>query len=81
MDGMRKSVTSSILLSVVITVVLTAISVPLARPILEWMQTPDDIIDDAYAYIVVIYAGIGASVMFNLLSNIIRALGGGRLCA
>ena len=78
MDGMRKSVTSSILLSVVITVVLTAISVPLARPILEWMQTPDDIIDDAYAYIVVIYAGIGASVMFNLLSNIIRALGDSR---
>lgn len=77
-DGVRKSVTSSILLSVVITVALTAISVPLARPILEWMQTPDDIIDDAYAYIVVIYAGIGASVMFNLLSNIIRALGDSR---
>lgn len=78
MDGVRKSVTSGILLSAGITVILTAVSVPLARPVLRLMQTPDNILDDAYAYIVVIFAGIGASVMFNLLSNIIRALGDSR---
>ena len=74
MDGVRKSVTSGILLGAGITVILTAVSVPLARPVLELMHTPEDILDDAHAYIAVIFAGIGASVMFNLLSNIIRAL-------
>ena len=78
MDGVRKSVTSGILLGAGITVILTAVSVPLARPVLELMQTPEDILDDAHTYIAVIFAGIGASVMFNLLSNIIRALGDSR---
>ena len=78
MDGVRKSVTSGILLGAGITVILTAVSVPLARSVLELMQTPEDILDDAHAYIAVIFAGIGASVMFNLLSNIIRALGDSR---
>lgn len=74
-NGVRKSVTTSILLSVIITFILTSISVCFARPILEIMNTPSEIIDDAYNYIVIIFWGIGASVVFNLLSNIIRALG------
>ena len=51
MDGVRKSVTSGILLGAGITVILTAVSVPLARPVLELMQTPEDILDDAHAFI------------------------------
>jgi putative MATE family efflux protein len=49
-----------------------------ARPILELMQTPPEIIDDAERYITVIYWGIFASMLFNLMSNIIRALGDSR---
>jgi len=73
--GVRRSVAASLWLSLIITVVLTAIAVPLTRQILELMRTPAEIIDDAYSYIVIIFAGIFASMMFNLLSNIIRALG------
>jgi putative MATE family efflux protein len=76
--GVRRSVAASILLSLAVTVVLTAVSVPLAKPILRWMNTPPEIIEDAYRYIVVIYGGIAASMLFNLLSNIIRALGDSR---
>ncbi|MCQ4950639.1 hypothetical protein [Bittarella massiliensis (ex Durand et al. 2017)] len=39
------------------------------------MNTPADIIDDAYRYLSVIFAGIFASHFFNLLSSVIRALG------
>ena len=42
------------------------------------MQTPSDIIDGAYSYIVVIYAGIPAIVLYNLLSGIVRSLGDSR---
>ncbi len=39
------------------------------------MRTPAEIIDHAHAYIIVIFAGTIANMMFNLFSNVIRALG------
>lgn len=73
--GIRRSVATSILLSVGVTVLFTFLSIYTARPLLELMQTPADIIDDAYRYIIVIYYGIVTSVFFNLFSSILRALG------
>ena len=77
-DGVRKSVTVSLLISAVLTVVLTAIAVLTARPLLTLLQTPANIIDDAYNYIIIIFWGIFASMLFNLLSNVVRALGDSR---
>ncbi|WP_010233753.1 MATE family efflux transporter [Clostridium arbusti] len=77
-QGVRQSYVASIVLSLAITVVLTIISVALARPILEIMHTPSEIIEDAYNFIIIIYWGIIAAMMFNLFSNIIRALGDSR---
>lgn len=74
-DGVRKSVAASIILGIIITLILTIFSVLLTRTILEAMNTPPEIIDDAYHYLIVIFIGIYASMMFNTLSNIIRALG------
>lgn len=74
-QGIRRSVATSIILSLGVTVVFTILSVLTARPLLELMQTPSDIIDSAFNYIVVIYYGIFASVFFNLFSSIVRALG------
>lgn len=74
-EGVRRSVTTSVMLSAVITVILTALSMSLAMSVLKIMNTPSEIIEDSYRYIIVIYGGIGACVLFNLLSNIIRALG------
>lgn len=76
--GVRKSFAIGILLSIAVTALMTALSVWLARPMLVLLQTPDNILDDAWRYIVVIFAGIGASMLFNLLSNILRALGDSR---
>lgn len=76
--GVRRSFTTSILISAVTTVVLTAVSVPLAHTILHLLNTPAEIEEQAYEYIIVILAGIVASMLFNLLSNIIRALGDSR---
>lgn len=73
--GVRKSVAAGVWLSAGVTIVLTALAVPLTRPILELMRTPPEIIDDACRYVIVIFGGIVASMLFNLLSNIIRALG------
>ena len=78
MDGVRRSFAANIALGAAVTLVLTAISVPLARPILQAMNTPAAIMDDAYSYIVIIYAGVCTSMVFNVLSNVLRALGDSR---
>lgn len=78
MDDVRRSFAANIVLGAGITIVLTAVSVPFARPILRAMHTPASIIDDAYAYIVIIYAGVFAAMVFNVLSNVLRALGDSR---
>lgn len=74
-DGVRRSIATSIMLAVAVTAVITALSVTTAYPLFKLMQTPGDIIDDAYRYIIVIYGGIVATVFFNLFSGILRALG------
>ena len=42
------------------------------------MQTPEDIFADAYAYLFVILLGTGATVFYNIISYMLRALGDSR---
>lgn len=72
---MRKSVGTACILSVIITIVMTAGSMTAMKSLLSFMNTPEDIFADAYAYIMIICGGIGATVLYNLLSGILRALG------
>ena len=74
-NALRKYVGNSAILAAIIAVVLTLITALLCRNILEWMQTPGDIIDDAFDYIFVTFLGIPATMLYNLLSGYIRALG------
>ncbi|MGF6991544.1 putative MATE family efflux protein [Lachnospiraceae bacterium PM6-15] len=73
--GLRRSYATCLVISLVLGVVLTVLAVVFSRQILVLMQTPEEIIDHAYAYIIVIFAGTIANIMFNLFSNVIRALG------
>lgn len=74
-SGMRRYIANSIWVSAAFTAVLTVLTVALCRTILVWMKTPADIIDDSYAYIVVIFAGIPVTILYNLTSAIIRSMG------
>ena len=78
MDGVRRTFAVNLLISAAVTAVLTAVSLLCVRPMLEWMRTPADIIDRTHAYLSVIYGGIFASILYNLLANTLRALGDSR---
>lgn len=70
-DGLRKFVGNSIWLASAFAIAM-AISVSAAcRWILEIMQTPANIIDDAYSYIFIIFLGIPATYLYNLTAGII----------
>ena len=56
--GLRAFMVNAIYLSAIFAVVMTAVTVVFCRPILELMRTPDNIIDGAYLYIVIIFAAI-----------------------
>lgn len=72
---LKKYVSNILYLSLIIGTVVTLASVFSTRALLKLLNTPDDIIEDAYRYIVVIFAGIGATMLYNLLASLIRALG------
>lgn len=77
-DKMRRSVTTAIILCVILTLVLTVISTLLTLPLLRLIQTPSAIIMGSYHYIVVIFAGMGAIVFYNMIAGVLRALGDSR---
>ena len=74
-NGLRKYVGNSAVLSIIFGGAITLITVIACRPILELMQTPADIIDLSYHYIVVIFAGSPAIMLYNILSAYLRSLG------
>ena len=73
--GMRKSVAVSTILSIAFTVMLTLICCLFAHEILYLMQIPADISGEAYDYMFVVLLGTGATVFYNMISNMLRALG------
>lgn len=76
-DGVRRSFAASIVLSVVVTVVLTLLGFS-TRWFLQLMQTPAVILNDAVIYLSIIMFSSAATMLFNLLSNVYRALGDSR---
>ena len=76
--GMERSVRISWALSLFFTLALTVLCCLLAHPILRWMQTPEAIYEAAYDYMFVILLGTGATIFYNMISNMLRALGDSR---
>ncbi len=72
---MRHFVAMSVYLGLIVSAVLTLSTILLTRDILNLMQTPEDIIDTSEVYIKIIFAGILATMFYNLLAGVLRALG------
>ncbi len=72
---MRRFLSHAIYVSLVFTVIMTVFCSLFCRQILEAMNTPDDIFDYAYDYLIIIFLGIPTNFLYNLFSGAIRALG------
>lgn len=72
---MRRFISVSLKISGVMSVVLAIITSLLCAFILRTMQTPENIFDGAYTYLLITFIGIPSIFFYNLLSGIIRALG------
>ena len=76
--ALRRYVTNSAILTTIITVILMAIVLPLTGKLLTLMGTPSSQIGYAYNYIFIIFVGIPATMLYNMLAGIIRSLGDSR---
>ena len=74
----RESVSASVWISALFTIVLTVLCCSMVHPILRMLNTPVDIYDRTYTYLFIIFLGNGATVFYNMISNILRALGDSR---
>ena len=77
-NGQRSSAAVSWLMSAGFAVIITVLFCALAHPILRWMRTPEDIYAEAYSYMFIVLLGTGATVFYNMISNMLRSLGDSR---
>lgn len=74
-EDLKKYIANCLWVSILFAALITGIMGVLTRTILIWMKTPDTIIDEAYIYIFIIFMGIPATFLYNMIAAILRSLG------
>lgn len=77
-ERMRSCIFHGAVLTVGFAVVLTTACALFCPQILQLLSTPEDIYGNAYSYLLIIFLGIPFSLLYNLLSSILRAVGDSR---
>lgn len=75
---MNKVIATSTILCAVIGVLFTILGIMLARPVLQALDTPGDIIDTSAVYLITMVSGTLVVAAYNMASSILRALGDGK---
>ncbi len=74
-DGLRHYVAMSYFLCIIMAVIMTIGLLWTNGLVLTSMNTPKEIYGDTYRFIQVIYIGIAATIAYNILASILRAIG------
>ncbi|MBW9121587.1 MATE family efflux transporter [Microbacterium trichothecenolyticum] len=77
-EAVRRSVAAGTILTGACTLLLTVGAPLVTAPLLELLQTPAELMDDAIVFAQISFLGAGAMMFFNYLSAIIRAIGDSR---
>ena len=74
-DELKRSIAMNVILNVAFGLLFTFLALITNRPLLEMINTPEEIIADSKLYLDIIYSGIFATVLYNATSCILRAVG------
>lgn len=72
---LHETVHTAVLISIISGVVLVFIGILLARPLLELMATPEDVIDQSVLYMCIYFVGMPVMMLYNFGAAILRAVG------
>lgn len=71
----RETFATSVFVMLIATMLITAISLLTAKPLLHALQTSDALFEDAYTYLMIIFAGACCTMLYNWISSVLRSLG------
>ena len=74
-DRLHAAVETTIFITFVCSVLFTVIGVLMVRPMLIFMSTPDDVMEEASQYLTIYFAGISGLLVYNMGGGILRAVG------
>ena len=74
-DLLKRTVAGSLVIGLAASLTITTAGFFGLRPLLELLDTPAEILEDAYRYIIVIDLGVLVMFLYNLCAGLLRAIG------
>ena len=74
-DQLKQTVAGSIVIGIIASAVITLAGAAGLHPLLELLDTPAEILEDAYGYIIIIDFGVIVMFAYNLCAGLLRAIG------
>ena len=74
-DLLKRTVAGSLVIGLVASLTITTAGFFGLRPLLELLDTPAEILEDAYRYIIIIDLGVIVMFAYNLCAGLLRAIG------
>ncbi len=77
-EGLQHAVHTTIALTFIMSVIATAIGQLIITPMLDFMQTPEDVMAESGSYLSIYFAGVAGILFYNIGGGILRAVGDSR---
>ena len=74
-QGISRAVHTSILISIIFGVIVGIFGVIMAKTLLLWMDSPEEVIDLSALYVRIYFAGMPFTMLYNFGSAILRGMG------
>lgn len=71
----KRTVAGSFKYGIMISAGLTVVVLIFLRPLLKVLNTPDDLLKEAYDYIFIIFAGMTVLMLYNVCAALLRSIG------
>lgn len=77
-EKFKRSTGALFVLNVVISIIITVVSLIFLKPLMRFLNVPEEIFKEAHLYIAVIFAGLPATMAYNMFAGFLRAVGNSR---
>ena len=74
-DALQNAVSTVAALTLSAAILITGVGLVLSRPLLNLMQTPENIYADAVSYLTIIFIGAAGNLIYNMGSGALRGMG------
>ena len=74
-EAVSRTVHTAVPTALIAGVILACIGIGVARPVLQWMETPINVLPLSAIYMQIYFAGMPVSMLYNFCASILRAAG------